>query len=501
MTQKRLFSRTQVSLVASALALSLTLFACAPSAKSTSAMSSSVTQTPDISNQSATSRPPQFVLFAFDGSYNNDFWEESLSFAKENDVRFTYFVSGVYFLLNTNKNIYREPTQGVGKSAIGFGGNSSEGLLARVNHVNVAFQDGNEIGSHANGHFDGTRYTVSEWKSEFAQFWQLLFGVYNNNRGLNGTSLNGLADDSSPFLFSRKDITGFRAPLLGRSSATDTALVDAGFQYDTSRTAEPTHWPYKSGGLWEFPLARLTIAGTAKRTLSMDYNFFMVQSHAHEDAAHTEKYEREMLQTYQNYFLKNYNGNRAPVHIGHHFVPFNGGAYWRAMKRFAQTVCHLPEVKCGTYSELQEFMDSHSKSELAHYQAGDFPHSSALDLPKVSSHIQELELSGNLEKVGTSTFTFTLDGKDFVNLKPAQVVVSWSLNGVVVKEGPISKVSRIEIETKANDTLRLSVHSGKHEILTVTKTLGDGTNAMPEASHESKALQGDQPEAHGFLAH
>ena len=49
-------------------------------------------------------RPPQYVLLAFDGSKSLPFWEESRDFARENDIKFTYFISGVYFLHSGTKS-------------------------------------------------------------------------------------------------------------------------------------------------------------------------------------------------------------------------------------------------------------------------------------------------------------------------------------------------------------------------------------------------------------
>src|SRR5262249_31924984 len=67
----------------------------------------------------------------------------------------------------------------------------------------------------------------------------------------------------------------------------------------------------------------------------------------------------------------NYFGNRAPVHIGHHFSLWNGGAYWNAMQAFAKNVCGLPEVQCVTYKDLQAFMDKNAANRAA-YMAGNF---------------------------------------------------------------------------------------------------------------------------------
>ena len=81
-----------------------------------------------------------------------------------------------------------------------------------------------------------------------------------------------------------------------------------------------------------------------------------------------------MLAIYLDYFRANYVGNRAPLHIGHHFTPYQGGVYNEALKEFARRVCGLPEVKCAAYGELADFMDRQSPDMLTAYQGGDFQH-------------------------------------------------------------------------------------------------------------------------------
>src|SRR5262245_63104570 len=46
----------------------------------------------------------------------------------------------------------------------------------------------------------------------------------------------------------------------------------------------------------------------------------------------------QTLQTYLQYFKSNYAGNRAPLHIGHHFMNYAGGAYNEALKSSARAV-------------------------------------------------------------------------------------------------------------------------------------------------------------------
>lgn len=303
-------------------------------------------------------RPPQFVILAFDGSYNNAFWQESLDFAKQNRLKFTYFISGVYFVPNASKSGYVAPHGlGAGKSAIGFGGEIGE-INTRFGFLKRAHDDGNEIASHANGHFDGSSWTEADWNSEFDQFDKIFFtGV-------------GLRAPALPF--GPRDIVGFRAPQLGHSPGLFKTLPAKGYTYDTSKSTSANYWPEKNNGVWNFPLAQLRIVGSGKATLSMDYNFYVADSRGEPNAANKETYKKQMVDTYMKYFEANYFGNRAPIHIGHHFSKWNGGAYWEAMQAFAKRVCGQPEVKCGTYKELVRFMEENA-GKRADLQAGNFP--------------------------------------------------------------------------------------------------------------------------------
>ncbi len=139
--------------------------------------------------------------------------------------------------------------------------------------------------------------------------------------------------------------------------------------------------------MWNFPLAQVRVVGSGKRTLSMDYNFYYTQSGGTSKAENKELYKKEMLDTYMKYFQDNYFGNRAPVHIGHHFSKWNGGAYWEAMQAFTKRVCGLPEVKCVTYNELVKFMEAHV-ADRAKYQAGSF---TPLPRPPASSEPTPVE--------------------------------------------------------------------------------------------------------------
>lgn len=375
MSLRRFFAR---SLALSAFAL------IAAAAQGCASESGGVDENPDDKGGAQTAtRPPQFVMLAFDGSFNNAFWEESREFAKANRIKFTYFVNPSYYVTKSaartsgGNGYYCAPNNGCGNSAIGFGDNSKapaetlNDIKLRIERTALAAADGNEIGSHAVGHYDGSRWSADNWRSEFDQFNRIFFNAAKT-AGFPQVNL-GLTPG---------DLVGFRAPQLGQSDGLYFALKENGFKYDTSRVAQPNHWPRRDGlknqGIWDFALASLRVQGSGgsagKNTLSMDYNFFVADSKGVTDPnpANFAIHERNMLATYMAYFQGNYYGNRAPLQIGHHFSKWNGGAYWNAMQQFAKNVCGLPEVKCVTHKELVAYLEA-NESRLSDLQAGNFP--------------------------------------------------------------------------------------------------------------------------------
>ena len=319
----------------------------------------------------AAAKPPQYVVLAFDGSKSLDMWNATRDFARSETaagrpLKFTYFVNAVYYLADQNKAKYHGPHVSAGRSAIGFGGSTND-VLARFDQTNLAKQEGNEIANHAAGHYDGSKWSEADWKDEFDQFYDLLFNMFDKNHaGHTKRFPNGWS-------FSQRDMIGFRAPQLGKSAGLFQALPHYGILYDTSYTGTPKSWPKKRDGLWYFPLASIPVAGTGRKTLAMDYNFYYVQSGAKSNPRMGHDYEEQMYQSYINYFEGNYRGNRAPINIGHHFSLWNGGAYWRAMQRFAKAVCGQPDVKCVTYDELLGELNKLSPAQIASYEQDTAP--------------------------------------------------------------------------------------------------------------------------------
>jgi peptidoglycan/xylan/chitin deacetylase (PgdA/CDA1 family) len=312
-------------------------------------------------------RPPQFVAIAFDNCTEVSRWRELRDFAarlneKNETIHFTFFVSGVGLLASDKRSLYEGPHQRRGYAMIPFGSNADD-VKERVGLINEMQAAGHEIASHAIGHFDGRGWSAADWSREFSEYRGLIDNVAANNN---------LPDDVK-FAFKGADIKGFRAPYLSTSAGLYPALKEAGFRYDTSGTMLPNLWPEQRGGLWRFDLAEIRLASSKKMTLSMDYNFLIAQSLGLDVSARRTRDRDEMLETYIAYFKANYFGNRAPLHIGHHFTNYHGGAYHEALTAFIERVCGLPEVQCVTYSKLADFMDSLSPETRAAYQKGDFP--------------------------------------------------------------------------------------------------------------------------------
>jgi hypothetical protein len=305
---------------------------------------------PQPATSTATTTSKQYVLLAFDGSKDPKMWRDTMQFARDMQaanapVHFTYFASGVYFLPYDKRMAYVPPAHATGTSAIGFA-YSTKDVADRIGYVNQAINEGHEVGSHANGHYDGSKWTEAQWDSELQQFSAFtqhtdMFADYPNEPMAR-----------RQIAFPQEGKLGFRAPELGNDAAMFKSLAKEGYLYDTSKVGKPEAFPYKIEGLWEVPLAKIWYGNTSSSILSMDYNFYFKQSGAKDTAKKgTPEWQQmydDMLTSYRRYFDLNYHGTRAPVQIGHHFSLWNDGVYWEVMKAFAKEVCGKPDVSCTT---------------------------------------------------------------------------------------------------------------------------------------------------------
>lgn len=451
-------------------------------------------------------RPPQYVLLAFDGSSSISMWKATRDFANRSRLQgapaqFTYFISGVYYVGAANKKKYIEPTRGAGVSAIGWGGDAAD-LLARYDQTNLAHDEKNEIASHANAHFSGDKWSLQNWRSEFKQFHTIIFDFFNFNN-LKPTPLypNG-------WKFAENTMVGFRAPQLGVSPGLWDTLREFGYRYDTSKTSRSNYWPERDAknGYWNFPLAQLVIAGTGKKTLSMDYNFYFADSKAQPDPAGKARYKKQMLETYLQYFESNYNGNRGPVHIGHHFSLWNGGAYWEAMQEFALAVCGRPEVKCVTYAELADFMDTRTPAQLKAYQAGNFP---KLPTLRVAEGLKALDMDAKLAMLAPGTamnrsssnvFALRLTGVDRGLRAGDRIEILANGEKLAIDRTGRVDSNRLRRLFRGGDVaIETRISRDGVEIARATQLLrdvGGAGESLSEETEESRTLMGDMPEAH-----
>jgi peptidoglycan/xylan/chitin deacetylase (PgdA/CDA1 family) len=480
-------------------------------------------------------RPPQYVLLAFDGSYRDSIWKYLRKFSKDHaqentDVRFTFFISSVYLMERAAGLQYYHPAGGHKGSAIGWGDDRAD-INNRIDNINGAFEEGHEIGSHAAGHWDGSKWTAQDWKNEFNAFYGMIDGVFAFNKL-----------PPRPLKF-RKSILGFRAPLLGYSKGMYQELPEFGMLYDTSQQSETMdYWPQQGNwqvksSIWNFPLGKVAIPGTAKHYPTMDYNFCANDSieilrkypeltrYSGIDAATGRKtsnfigvdkktgqdihidcmrvvppnvkkfIEDRTYQAYMNYFNNNYYGNRAPISIGHHFSKWMSGAYFDAMMHVAETVCSKPEVKCVTYTELMKFMNAKTASgEAASFKKANFP---LMPRPKAILQPVALDINADMVKDGDS-LKLVLSGRDakMKGLKTEFFVNGKSIEGnsITLNElrGYAPVGSKLEVGGVVLNRQGNEIQSATH----IIENLGTREEAFHTESLESTFAKGDLPGAH-----
>ena len=315
----------------------------------------SAVPTPRI-NYKVSSTTPQFILLSFDGSKSVSMLDETLVFeqkmqAEGKPLHFTYFINAIYFLTKETAHLYQPPQHPLGTSNIGFSDSAAD-IALRIKEFNTAFAEGNEIGSHSVGHFDGSAWTHDEWKQEFDIFTSLMSAVQQNN-----------PSQPIPAPTFLSGIHGFRAPQLGVNDGLYKVLGESGFVYDTSGVEANDGWPKKdSNGIWHIPLGTVKLGPTQHPVVSMDYNLWYHQSNAKEETTKGtplwNTYYNEIETAYMNHFNESYTGNRGPFVIGNHFSKWNDGVYWEAMKTFAESVCGKPDVRCVTFKDVVDYLNT-----------------------------------------------------------------------------------------------------------------------------------------------
>ncbi|MEV8435683.1 polysaccharide deacetylase family protein [Streptomyces chartreusis] len=306
-------------------------------------------------------KPPQFVVFSWDGAGEDGqrLFSHFRKVARANNATMTYFLSGVYMLPDHKRDLYRPPQHSPGRSDIGF--NDAEGISDTVKQLRLAWLEGNEIGTHFNGHFCGSgggvgEWSVEEWKDEITQAKRFVKS-WKTNTGMSKAS-------PLPFDYD-KELIGARTPCLEGRKNFVTAAREMGFRYDSSGVNNQL-WPVKREGLWDLSMQLVPFPGHSYEQLTMDYNFMVNQSgtKSQGDPDKHEFWGDQMRDGLLMGFRRAYEGNRAPLIIGNHFESWNGGTYMRAVEEVVEAVCNKPDVRCVSFRQLADWLDAQDPAVL-----------------------------------------------------------------------------------------------------------------------------------------
>ncbi|WP_030059333.1 hypothetical protein [Streptomyces pyridomyceticus] len=306
-------------------------------------------------------KPPQFVVFSWDGALEGDdrLFSRFRKLGAENNAQMTFFLSGIYTLPKSKRTLYHPPQHDPGSAAIDFATDAH--IKDTLEQLRLAWQDGNEIGTHFNGHYceskGGKDWSAEEWKSELDQAVSFVTN-WRTNTGFK---------DLPPLPFDyTKELVGGRAPCLEGQKNLLPAEKAAGFRYDASSPGEFQVWPVKKEGIWNFPLQLLPYPGKSAQVLSMDFNFLANQSGntTKGDQRKYDAWEKETRDGYLAGFERVYNGSRAPLFIGNHFEDWNGGIYMQAIEDVMKNVCTREEVRCVSFRQVADWLDAQDPQVL-----------------------------------------------------------------------------------------------------------------------------------------
>ncbi|UQW99603.1 hypothetical protein [Streptomyces sp. RerS4] len=307
-------------------------------------------------------RPPQFVVFSWDGALEGDdrLFSHFRKVARENKAHMTFFLTGIYLLPESKKSLYHPPQHSQGAAAISYP--TVPHIKSTLEQLRGAWNDGHEIGSHFNGHFCGPKgggdWSPTEWKSEIDQTYSFIKN-WKTNTGFT-------KEPPLPFDADR-EVVGGRAPCLEGQKNLITAIKPYGWRYDASSSGDFQLWPSKLDGIWNFPLQLVPLQGKEVQVLSMDFNFLYNQSgdSTQGDPAKFGAWQAQVRGSYMNGFNRVYNGSRAPMFIGNHFEDWNGGIYMKAVEDVMKDVCPRDGVRCVSFRELADWLDAQDPQVLA----------------------------------------------------------------------------------------------------------------------------------------
>ena len=315
-------------------------------------------------------KPPQFIIFSFDGAGSHQRWSEFMAAADATNSRFTGFLSGHLPDRRSGKDAgaYTGPGHATGKASIGYGGPESE-IVTEVNDLNLAYSKGHEIGTHYNGHFcddnppGGNQWNTADWENELDQFFTFM---------TDWKTLNGYTD--APDLQVPIDaIKGGRTPCLTGSTGRahpgvegvrpDLRLVDARpvHRHRVARERRRDLGVLHAHGL----LARVSRAPRWRWTTTSGSS----STRAARSRRRRPELRDIVKKTYDYMYDQAYNGNRAPVLIANHFNKWNGDSFNPPAMDFMKEKCGQPDTYCATYQDVIAWMELQDPAVLAELQA------------------------------------------------------------------------------------------------------------------------------------
>ncbi|WP_042409813.1 lipoprotein [Streptacidiphilus carbonis] len=309
-------------------------------------------------------RPPQFVVFSWDGAGEDSkkLFSHFRQVAQETKATMSFFLSGIYLLPESKKDLYLPPGHKPGASDIGY--LADEHIHMTLQQVGAAWLEGHEIGTHFNGHFCspsngvGT-WNTAQWRSELEQ------AVGFVTKWRTNTGFKDLP--ALPFDY-RKELIGGRTPCLLGRDAMLPAAKSMGWKYDASSPGGNQVWPGFYKGLWEFPLQSIPFPGHNFQVLSMDYNMLANQSpnaSINGDPAKRPAWQQQSYGAYMAGFNRAYTTNRAPYFIGNHFESWNGGIYMRSVEEALRDIASKPDVRLVSFRQLVQWLEAQDPAVLA----------------------------------------------------------------------------------------------------------------------------------------
>ncbi|WP_206739474.1 hypothetical protein [Streptomyces sp. L2] len=306
-------------------------------------------------------KPPQFVVFSWDGALegSDHLFSHYREMAQQYNAHMTFFLTGIYLLPKDKKTLYHPPMHAPGAAAIDYP--TDEHIRTTLEQLRLAYEQGNDIGTHFNGHFCGPKgggdWSVKEWKSEIDQFYSFVENWKTNT---------GYKDiPPLPFDF-KKEVEGGRAPCLEGQPNLLKAIKSYGWRYDASSPGDFQIWPAKKNGIWDFPLEMLPYENGKFQGLSMDFNFLYNQSGGETkgDPSKYPQWEQQTVDSYMAGFNRVYYGSRAPLFIGNHFEDWNGSIYMKSIDQIIPKICTKKGVKCVSFRELSDWLDAQKPATL-----------------------------------------------------------------------------------------------------------------------------------------